>query len=255
MKKLSLLIISLLFLLVACKESTTEPPIEQINDKYYVLKDGSSFVYSLSITDTNNLTFNGYRYLTINDSTVLEGTKYKIQIDSFETFIPFDTLTTSVVSYIRESNGGVFTFADTTGFTSFLPDSLRQYLSVDKESRLLFYPLNIGQEFPVFTLSLSAFIIGISVLDIDAKVESTENISMIINNVSTDFITRKIKYTFIIRPSSSVEFEYNAYGWVVKDFGFVKWEGDSEVFNFLFNENIFPPATNIKMNLIQFNIP
>jgi len=252
MKKYILLVISILFSFVACKESTTEPPIEQINDKYYVIKDGTSFIYSLSITDTNNVTFSGFRYLDINDSTVLEGTKYKIQIDSFETFIPFDTLTTSVVSYIRESNGGVFTFADTTGFTGFLPDSLRQFLTVDKESRLLFYPLSLDQEFPVFTLSLSAFIIGINVIDIDAKVESAENIMMIVNNTSTDFITYKIKYTFVIRTSSSDEIIYTAYGWVVKDLGFVKWEGDSEVFNFLFNENIFPPYTTINMNLTQY---
>lgn len=254
MKKNILFIISILFLFVACKESTTEPPIEQINDKYYLLKNGTSFVYSLSITDTNNVTFNGFRYLTINDSTVLEGTKYKIQIDSFETFVPFDTLTTSVVSYIRDSNGGVFTFADTTGFTGFLPDSLRQYLTVDKESRLLFYPLTANQEFPVFTLSLSAFIIGISVLDIDAKVESTENIMMIVNNTSIDFIAYKIRYTFVIRTSSSDEIFYTAYGWVVKDLGFVKWEGDSEVFNFLFNENIFPASANIIMNLRQYQL-
>lgn len=254
MKKNILFIISILFLFVACKETTTEPPIEQINDKYYLIKNGTSFIYSLSITDTNNVTFNGFRYLTINDSTVLEGTKYKIQIDSFETFVPFDTLTTSVVSYIRDSNGGVFTFADTTGFTGFLPDSLRQYLTVDKESRLLFYPLTVNQEFPVFTLSLSAFIIGISVLDIDAKVESTEIINLTVNNAATNFTSYKIKYSFIIRPSSTVEIPYEAYGWVVKDLGFVKWEGDSEVFNFLFNENIFPASANIIMNLRQYQL-
>jgi hypothetical protein len=49
-----------------------------------------------------------------------------------------------------------------------------------------------------------------------------------------------------------VEFEYSAYGWVVKDLGFVKWEGDSEVFNFLLNENIFPAETNIKMDLKSY---
>ena len=254
MKKIFFLITIIIFIAIACKESTTEPPVEQINDKYYVINEAASYNYSLSITDTNNLTFYGNRYLNFHDSTNLGGTRYKIQVDSFETFIPFDTITTTVLSYIRETNGGVFTYADTTGFTGFLPDSLRQYLTVDRESRLLFYPLNAGQEFPVFTLSLSAYIIGISVLDIDAKVEATENINMIVNNNPTDFIARKIKYTFIIRPGSSTVYEYTAYGWAVKDLGFVRWEGDSEVFNFLFNENIFPPSTTITMNLKQYQL-
>ena len=255
MKRISLFILSVLFLFAACKESTTEQIPVPINDKYYVIKDGASFVYSMSITDTNNVAFDGFRYLTVNDSIVLDGTKYKNQIDSFETFTPIDTLTTSVVSHIRESNGGVFTYADTTGFTGFLPDSLRQYLTVDRESRLLFYPLNVGQQYPVFTLTLSAFIIGINVLDVDADVELLEELNINVNNIATSFSTLKIKYTFIIRPSSTIEIAYTAYGWTTKELGFVKWEGDGEVFNFLFNENIFPAGTNVKMDLTEYIIP
>ena len=112
--------------------------------------------------------------------------------------------------------------------------------------------MNVGQKYPVFTLSLSAFIIGINVLDIDAEVESTVSLNFTVNNILTNYNAFKIKYTFIIRPSSMVEFEYSAYGWVVKDLGFVKWEGDSEVFNFLLNENIFPAETNIKMDLKSY---
>ena len=29
----------------------------------------------------------------------------------------------------------------------------------------------------------------------------------------------------------------------------------TELFNFLFNENIFPPETNVKMDLTQYSIP
>lgn len=118
MKILSLIIITM-FLVIACKESTTEPNTEVINDQYLLIKNGVGFSYDLTITDSTGFSVNGNRYLLFNDSTILDGTKYKIQIDSFETFIPFDTLTTSSISYIRNSNTGVFTFADTVGFTSF----------------------------------------------------------------------------------------------------------------------------------------
>lgn len=259
-KKILSLIIVILIFVSACKESTTEPPVVTppvvtINDQYYQIKDGSSFVYNLSITDTNGVTFNGNRYVNFNDSTLVGPTYYKNQIDSFETFLPFDTLTTTSISYIRLTNLGVYTYADTTGFIDFLPDSLRQYLSVDRESRLLFYPLSVGQKYPVFTLSLSVFIIGINVLDVDAEVESIENLNITVNNIPTNYNAFKIKYTFIIRPSSTIEIEYSAYGWAVKDLGFVRWDGDAEVFNFLLNENIFPSETNIKMDLTQYSIP
>jgi hypothetical protein len=223
-----------------------------INDQYLLIKNGGGFNYNLTITDSTGFSVNGNRYMLFNDSTIIGGTKYKIQIDSFETFIPFDTLTKTSISYIRNSNTGVFTFADTVGFTSFLPDSLRQYLSVDRESRLLFYPLSVGQKYPVFTLTLSAFIFGISVLDVDAIVQSSETMNINVNNTPTDFNTFKIKYTFIIRPSSTDSLYYSAYGWAVKDLGFVKWDGDSEVFNFLLNENIFPAETNVKMELKSY---
>jgi hypothetical protein len=254
MKRILLLSLSLLFIIIACKESVTEPqdPADVINDKYYVLNNGSNLVYTLSITDTNSITVNGFRYFKINDSTLIGATYYKNQIDSFETYLPFDTLTTSVISNIRGTNGGVYTYADTTGLIDFLPDSLRQYLSADVESRLLFYPLTLSQGFPVYTLTLSAFIIGINVIDVDAKVESEEIVNLTVNNIQTQFNSYKIKYNFVVRTSSTNEYLYTAYGWVVKDLGFIKWDGDSEVFNFLFNENIFPPETNVKMDLISY---
>lgn len=254
-KKILSLFVVTVFLVIACKEAATEPPIETINDHYYVIKDGASFVYNLSITDTNGITVNGNRYMLLNDSTIIGGTGYKIQIDSFDTVLQFDTLSTTSISYIRKSNTGVFTFADTTGFTGFLPDSLRQYLTVDRESRLFFYPLTVGQKFPVFTLSLSYLFYGISVIDVDATVESSEVLNINVNNNPTQLNALKIKYDFVLRPSSTDSSYYSAYGWAVKDLGFVKWDGDSEVFNFLFNENIFPPETNVKVDLTQYNIP
>lgn len=251
-KNLLFLLLVTILLINSCKESTTEPQVETINDQYYKIQNGASLVYNLSVTDSNNLAVSGNRYLSFNDSTIIGGTSYNIQIDSFETFLLFDTLTTTSISYIRKTNLGVYSYADTTGFTGFLPDSLRQYLSSDIDSRLLFYPLAVGQSFPVYTLSLSSFIIGINVIDVDAVVESAENLSLTINNNSIVLNTLKIKYELIIRTSSTNEISYKAYGWVAKDLGFVKWDGDAEVINFLLNKNVFPPETNVRMGLTSY---
>ncbi|HRN24992.1 MAG TPA: hypothetical protein PL018_00110 [Ignavibacteriaceae bacterium] len=252
-KNLLFLLIAALFLITACKESTTEPPVETMNDQYYKIQNGASLIYNLEIKDSTGFTVTGNRFTSFNDSTIIEGTTYYIQNDSFQTFLPFDTLTHSSSLYVRKSNTGVFSYADTTGFTGFIPDTLRQYLSVDKESRLLFYPLAVNQTFPVYTLTLSVLIVGINVIDIDAVVESQEIINTTINNLPEQFNTFKIKYSFVVRTSSTgPETLYEAYGWVVKELGFVKWDGDAEVFNFLLNENIFPPETNVKMDLISY---
>jgi hypothetical protein len=252
MKKSYAIIFLIIVLSFACKESFTEPEPEKVNDKYYLVKDGASFNYSLSVIDSNGYTFNGNRYMFINGNANVAGKDYKIQVDSFETIIPFDTLTVSSISYIEQNNSEVYTFADTVGFTGFLPNEYRPYLRVDRESKLLSYPIFIGHKFPVFTLSYSYLIIGISVIDVDATVESIEVLNTIVNNNSVQLNTFKIKFEFILRTSSTDSMYYSAYGWAGKDLGFVKWDGDSEVFNFLFNEIIFPPSTTIKMDLKEY---
>ncbi len=252
-KNLLFLFFAIILLGTACKEATTEPEVETINDQYYKIQNGAALVYNLEIKDSTGFTVSGNRFTNFEDSTIIEGTNYYIQKDFFQTFLPFDTLTNSSNLFVRKTNTGVFSYADTTGFTGFIPDSLRQYLSVDKESRLLFYPLIVNQTFPVYTLTLSVLIVGINVLDIDAVVESQEIINTTVNNLPQQFNSFKIKYSFVVRTSSTgPETLYEAYGWVVKDLGFVKWDGDSGVFNFLFNKNIFPPETNVKMNLISY---
>ena len=163
-KKILTLIISVILLAVACKESTTEPTDEAQNDKYYPLNDGSSFVYNLEISDSTGVIETGFRSTVFNDSTILDGTNYKIQKDSFLTTMGTQTR----VSFVRESSSGVFYYTDTTGLTSFVPDSLQQYLLVDKESRILFYPLAINQTFPVYAISLINGNLGVSLVDLYA---------------------------------------------------------------------------------------
>lgn len=250
-KKILTLIILIIVLAAACKQSTTEPTIETQNNKYFSLNDGSSYVYNLEISDSTGLIITGFRSTLFYDSTIIDGTTYKIQKDSFLT----TTGTQTNVSFVRESSSGVFYYADTTGLTSFVPDSLRQYLLVDRESRILFYPLAINQTFPVYTISLINGNLGVSLVDLYAKVEAEEILDLTLNGSMIQKKAFRIKYNFIIKLSETLEYEYQALGWTVKDIGFVKLEGDAEVFNFLLNGNLFPAETNIKMNLFQYSIP
>lgn len=252
MKKNILSLILLLLLITTCKESTTGPTNNLPNEDYYPSKNGSLFIYSMVITDSNGVAQTGNRFMRISDSTVIEGTTYQIQKDSFVTIS--ETQNNSL--FIRKTNMGVFSYADTTGLTSSIPDSLKQSLMIDREVRVLFYPLTVNFTYPVYAVSVSDLIVALKVIDINAQVESEETLNLNLNNVSIQSKAYKIKYTFIIRYGLKVsdEIRYEASGWVVKDIGFVKWDGDAEVLNFLLNENIFPLESNVEMEMTEYNI-
>ncbi len=96
-----------------------------------------------------------------------------------------------------------------------------------------------------------------NVVDLDAQVESEENLNLTLNNTAVQVKTFKIKYSLKIRfgLNASDEMTYEAYGWAVKDLGFIKWDGDSEVLNFLLNGNIFPLQSNVKIDMTNYEIP
>ena len=247
-----LTLLVLVLLITTCKESTTEPTNNVPNEDYYPSKNGSLFVYKMGITDSNGVTQTGNRFMKFSDSTVIDGTTYQIQKDSFVTI----SGTQNNSLFLRKTNMGVFSYADTTGLTSSIPDSLKQSLTIDREVRVLFYPLIINFTYPVYAVSVNDLIVGLNVIDINARVESEETLNLILNNVPIQSKAYKIKYTFIIRFGLKVsdEIRYEASGWAVKDIGFVKWDGDAEVLNFLLNENIFPLESNVRMEMSEYNI-
>ena len=240
------------FVIIACKESIVVNSDNPQIKNYFPFESGYSFIYDLVITDSNGVSETGNRFMRFNDSTVVEGTTYQIQQDSFVTA----SIMRNNSSLLRKSNLGVFSYVDTTGFSSMIPDTLKQYVMIDREVRVLFYPLTLNLLYPVYTVSVNYSVGGLNIIDIDARVESEETLSLTLNNVTVQSKAYKIKYTFIIRLGTSVSDEtlYEAFGWVVKDIGFVKWDGDAEVLNFLFNENIVPLGSNVKMEMTEYNI-
>lgn len=250
-KKLIFIFISSLFLVYSCKESTTQPPTITVNDKYFPLKSGSSFIFNLEIEDSNGIINTGIRSMWIENTSEIEETTYYILKDS----LMINSASQINASFIRETNSGIFSYADTAGLNELIPDSLRQFVMVDKELRLLFYPLIINQVFPVYTISVT--LAGLNVVDLDAQVESEENINLTLNNTAVQVKTFKIRYSLKIRfgLNASDEMTYESYGWAVKDLGFIKWDGDSEVLNFLLNGNIFPLQSNVKIDMTNYEIP
>jgi hypothetical protein len=243
------LITTILLVSTACKESATETDIDAPYYDYYPIKNGSSFVYDIAVSDSNGVTDTGNRYMKFDDSSIVEGRMYSVQKDSFVTLLATQTN----LSFLRKSKIGVYSYADTSGLSEFIPDSLREFLSADKEIRLLFYPLILNQRYSVYLISVTT--LGINVVNIGANVESEEILNVTLSGTAAQLKTLKIKYTLTVRYSlgPSDETKYEAYIWAVKDIGFVKWEGDAEVLNFIFNRIIFPLGTNVKMDLTDYH--
>ena len=255
-KILFLVILSVIsFFIISCKSNTSEPsqtsqpPFPSPSDDFFPNKNETSYKFIIQVSDSSGILFSGSRAINYNGEIILDGTTYQIEKDSFE----LDRSNFISKSFFRKSGSGVFNFADTSGLELVIPDSLKQYLKVDKEQRLLFIPLSINQNWPIYKLNFDYSGFAFNVVNLFASVISVDTLNLYLNNNAQKKKSLKIKFNMIFQISpTSPSLRYEAYGWIVKDIGFVKWDGDAEVINFLLNENIFPPATNVKMDLSTY---
>lgn len=224
----NILLIVCLLILISCKnENLTNPPVNIA--EYFPSKTGTKHNYNVIIN--SNLSSIGKRNSYILNRSIKNNTEYIIQIDtlSINAEIAIDT------SYFRKTNTGVFYYIDTTGFASAIPDTLRNYLKVDNESRLLFFPLSIGQSWPVYQIDLSISGVPIfSPLKTSAKVVEKKLLNLSIGNTQKSIETFKIEYSLIIQTTPEDEIQrYSAYGYIAENIGFIKWEGESIVLNLI----------------------
>ncbi len=229
MKKVFYLIVSFLLVInYSCKDETiVNPPAD--NKDYFPAKVGAKFNYILS-TDSSFF-LSGSRISDITNTTLIAGTEYFIQIDSviFEMALTLDT------TYFRKSNTGVFYYSDTTGLSELIPDSLINLLRIDNESRLLFFPLQVNQTWPVYQID---FLVGgvpvFSPVKTSAKVIEAMplNIALVDSQFTVEVLKIEYKLEVQLNPQGPVE-RYFAYGYIAENIGFVKWEGETIVLNLI----------------------
>lgn len=224
----SLLVTGILLVSISCKDNNIiNPPID--NKDYFPAKVGAKYVYNLTI-DTS-LVLNGARISDVANTTIISGTEYFVQIDSviIESALTLDT------TYFRKSNTGVFYFVDTTGLGILVPDSLRNLLKVDTESRLLFFPLQLNQTWPVYQIDITLGGIPIfSPVKTSAKVLGIQQLTVAFRGSQQTIDVYKIEYKLEVQldPQTPAESFY-AYGYIAENIGFVKWEGESFVLNLI----------------------
>lgn len=247
----TLFVFSSFILIAACKEATTEPPVNQEIKNYFPNAEGSYFLFNISVNDSAGSLQSGERNSYYIGDTTLLLTSYQIKVDTIELN---GTVSTSNI-YFRKSVSGVFGYFDTTGVTAIVPDSLRDLIQISTEYRLLYFPLSVGQTWPVYNVSVDLGVARIDIVDLSAQAVLRDTIEITFNNKTLIKEIYKLQYDLeIITGSDLTTDSYQAFAWIMEDIGFYKWEGDSELINFFTGTTIYPLERIIIEELSDFNI-
>lgn len=255
MKRIFALVVFATILFLSCKENqTTTPPVEDIET--FPSKAGTSYSYNVKFGISNPI--NGIRKSRIISQSVSKqfldkSVIYQPQIDSilYQGTVLVDT------TYFRKSSSGVFYFIDTTGFSQLVPDTLRNLLAIDTESRALFFPLSLNQTWPVYQVDVK--IAGIPVfspIKTYAKVVDSYKMDFVSRNSTKTFNVYKIEYNLDIQlsPESQVERQTVVAHFAV-GLGFIKWDGQSAVTNIVKGTTFTYPSEVILEELTTYHIP
>ncbi|MEJ5261543.1 MAG: hypothetical protein WHT45_02605 [Ignavibacterium sp.] len=222
--------ISLIGLLAffSCEENTVViPPSDNLD--FFPAKTGAK--YSFNFYFDLNPGLNGAKIISVADINNINGTEYISEIDS----ILFERTLTVDTAFFRKSKTGVFYFIDTTGVSEFIPDSIRNLLSIDTESRLLFFPLAVNQTWPVYQVDVTFNGIPVySIVKISAKVVDSYLLTKTFHDSSVTKLVNKIQYDMDVQlsPTSPKE-TFTAFGYTMDGVGFIKWEGDTLVLDLI----------------------
>ena len=225
-----LLVLSLF--LAACKEDSN--PVDGGNGdtgNYFPGNTGTYYKFILETQDSTGTAVNGHRSVRYTGTSTIGGKQYIQETDT----IFIGGIPDMSVSYFRKANDGIYYNLDTAGLWETIPDSLIQYITLSSEIKAFPLPLNEGAGWNVFKMTLSYLIIVLDVIDVSANVTGKENVVL---NLASGTVTKealKVKYVLKLtfpdpdNPFATISQSYEAFCWVVKDIGVVKWEGNSTV--------------------------
>ena len=226
-----LLVIIVLFI-SACKDAATNPG-EQGNGNYFPGTIGSTYNYSLTQTDSAGSVTTGSRFVSYTGDTLLtlqSPISYIVQYDSVET----DSGSTSSYSFFRKSTMGVFYFVDTSQVITLLPDTVREFATLQQETRLVFLPIKNSFWFVYSILIQLPSGVNFKPVEISGTYVSEETLQLNLTTGTTEVEALKVRYDLrIIRDYTKPVQKFTANGWFSDGIGLVKLEGDGPILNAL----------------------
>ena len=253
-KLLSFFLAGLIFVYSCTDENSTNPPDEENLPVYFPNSEGTFYKYEIIQTDTNGLISTGIRNVVYLEDTLINSTRYKLQIDSTQT-----NLQSSVSSsYFRTTETGVFYFVDTTGFTNTLPDSLQSSVELQDELRAYLFPLSEGTFWTVYRISIEVNeFLSFNLVNITGKYISDETLILDISDGTQTINTKKVEIVFKLQTGAADSvITFNANTWLTEDIGIVKMEGSAVVLS-LFSGgglNLSDTSIIVTQNLIDYDV-
>ena len=237
---------------VCSNEEINDPANDAPPKNFFPNGDGTNYTYDVVQVDSAGVVQNGSRFSLYAGDTTISGIDYTIQLED----LTMDTSTVTGASYFRTTTSGVFYFADTTGFSEIVPDSLAPFISTPLESRALLFPLTQGSFWFVFLVSVTNQQISFDPLKVNGAFAGIETLTLHLLSGDTDVDAIKVKYTFSLQEEpQQLAQVLDAYAWFVEDIGIVKLEGKAVLINLLVGGIDFSDTTTtITQNLIDFEI-
>jgi hypothetical protein len=244
-----------IFIVYSCsEENTTNPSDDENPPVYFPGTEGTYYKYDIIEADSNGIISTGIRNVVYLEDTLINSTRYKLQVDSIQTNLQLSVSS----SYFRTTITGVFYFIDTTGFISILPDSLQSSVEIQDEMRAYLFPLSEGTRWPVYRISveLNEYIM-VNLVDITGKFISDETLILNISDETQTVNTKKVEIEFKLRTDvADSVISFNANTWLAEDIGIVKMEGSSIVLNLISGGGLDLSDINktTTQNLIDYDV-
>jgi hypothetical protein len=230
-KLLFILLAGFLFVYSCTEENSTNPSDDEDPPIYFPDGEGTFYEYEIIETNTNGVVSTGIRNVVYLEDTLINNTRYKLQIDSIQSNLQVSVSS----SYFRTTETGVFYFVDTTGFTNTLPDSLQSSVEIQDEMRAYLFPLSEGTVWPVYRISieLNEFI-RFNLVDITGKYISDETLILELSDGTQTVNTKNVELVFKLQTGATDSvITFNANTWLGEDIGIVKMEGSAIVLNLI----------------------
>lgn len=224
---LVIIVLSALLISACKKNSITNPPVPQ-DTGYFPNGDGSRYVYSIEKADSGGTLSAGTRSTEYSGTSVKNGNTYQVQIDSFNIAGAVEVS----LSYFRKTNDALYYFLDTTGLSAVIPDSLKNYVDLDGEMKILSFPVTENKSWSVFKVSIVYSIFNIPVITVAGSYDGTEAVTLNLNSGDVTENAVKLKYVMTLSlPNTLSTSTFTAYSWLVEGIGIVKWQGNGIILN------------------------
>lgn len=224
----ALLFFTILF--SGCKNENASGPETTSDKSYYQITPGERIIYQIDTLGSGSLVFAGTLSTSVLTSRIKDSILYYPRVDTVKQY----GTTTVTTKYLRTTAAGAYLNFDTTGMSVLIPDSIKQYLSIDKEIAFLSYPLTAGRKWYAFKISA----IGLSLVDVMAEARGTDTVIVYsggpVQKMAAERVDYKLTYAIpaMVFPGG-INQSFTGTIWYAENKGIVKTYGNPQLVGIL----------------------